>query len=80
MKDFQHRNVLNLIGVSVGINNEIATPYIILPFMANGDLKEFLQYKRSEAENDPASLFKVRTFTHLCRQYKANSYLYAPYV
>ena len=60
MKNFEHRNVLGLIGVSVGVHDDIAIPYIILPYMANGDLKEYLQYKRSEAENNPESLFKVR--------------------
>ena len=59
MKNFQHRNILNLVGVSVGIIDEIAAPYIILPFMANGDLKGYLQQKRSEAEDNPESLLKV---------------------
>ena len=59
MKNFEHRNVLGLIGVSVGIQNDIATPYIILPYMANGDLKGYLQHKRSEAQDDPEVLPKV---------------------
>ena len=59
MKSFKHRNVLSLVGVYVGVKDEIAAPYIILPFMANGDLKGYLQRKRSEAENNPGSLLKV---------------------
>ena len=52
MKNFKHRNILGLVGVSVGIENEIAKPYIVLPFMVNKDLKKFLQCKRSEAGNN----------------------------
>ena len=52
MKNFKHRNVLGLVGVSVGIEDEIAKPYIVLPFMVNKDLKKFLQLKRSQAGND----------------------------
>ena len=65
MKDFKHRNVLGLVGVSVGVKDEIAAPYIILPFMANGDLKRYLQHKRSEANDNPESLFKVRVLNYL---------------
>ena len=61
MKNFKHRNVLSLVGVSVGVNDTIAAPYIILPFMANGDLKEYLQQKRNMTEDNPESLFKVCT-------------------
>ena len=59
MKNFKHKNVLGLIGVYVGVQDDIAAPYIILPYMANGDLKEYLQHKRSEIENNPESLFEV---------------------
>ena len=43
MKDFNHENVLMLIGVA--IKNE--RPLIILPFMANGDLKSFVSNKEN---------------------------------
>ena len=62
MKDFKHRNILGLVGVSIAVESEIATPYIILPFMVNGDLKGYLQNKRSEAEDTPESLLKVHTY------------------
>ena len=52
MKNFKHRNVLGLVGVSVGVENEIAKPYIVLPFMVNKDLKKFLRFKRSDVGND----------------------------
>ena len=59
MKDFKHKNVLGLVGVSVGVTDDIAAPYIILPYMVNGDLKGYLQSKRSEAEDNQESLLKV---------------------
>ena len=62
MKDFKHRNVLGLIGVSVAVEGDIAAPYIILPYMVNGDLKGYLQHKRNEAQDNPESLLKVLTY------------------
>ena len=44
MRFFDHRNVLGLIGVC--LPNE-AAPYIIMPYMANGSLQ---QYLKSEQE------------------------------
>ena len=41
MKDFDHQNVMKLIGISFERNS----PIIITPFMANGDL---LSYIRSD--------------------------------
>ena len=52
MKNFKHRNVLGLVGVSVGVENEIAKPYIVLPFMVNKDLKKFLRFKQSDMGNN----------------------------
>ena len=62
MKDFKHRNVLGLIGVSVGVEGDIAAPYIILPYMVNRDLKGYLQHKRNEAQDNPESLLKVISY------------------
>ena len=39
MKDFDHAHVLSLIGVSV---DPVGVPLIVLPFMANGNLKKYL--------------------------------------
>ena len=44
MLDFNHPNVLNLLGVCFDTEQDL--PLIILPYMANGDLKSFLQAKR----------------------------------
>ena len=38
MKDFDHENILNLLGVVIdGLN-----AYVVLPYMENGDLKRFI--------------------------------------
>ena len=38
MKDFDHKNVLNLVGVV--IRND--RPYVLLPYMDQGDLKNYV--------------------------------------
>lgn len=43
MKDFQHENVLNLIGVSFSTDN---SPRVIIPFMPNGDLLTYIREER----------------------------------
>ena len=45
MKTIEHPNVLGLLGVCLITKDGI--PYIILPFMENGDLKSFLLSKRA---------------------------------
>ncbi len=47
MKDFDHPNILGLAGVCFADG----VPYIILPFMANGSLKDFLKNKRVHVTN-----------------------------
>ena len=59
MKNFKHENILDLIGVSYGVENAITRPYIILPFMVNRDLKAYLQCKRKEVENNLEALLEV---------------------
>ena len=39
MKDFNHKHVLSLIGVSI---DPMGVPLVVLPFMANGNLKKYL--------------------------------------
>jgi serine/threonine protein kinase len=43
MKNFRHPHVLQLLGVVVGPSNE---PMVILPFMANGDLRSYVKDKK----------------------------------
>ena len=50
MLDFDHPNVLQLIGVCFDTNDSL--PLIILPYMSNGDLKSFLIKKRVEDDID----------------------------
>ncbi len=44
MKDFSHPNILGLAGVCFDTADGV--PYILLPFMANGSVKDFLKGKR----------------------------------
>ena len=44
MVDFDHPNVMRLVGVCFDTDNGL--PLIVLPYMANGDLRSFLQSKR----------------------------------
>ena len=39
MKDFSHANVLRLHGVVI----KFEKPYVVLPYMANGDLREYIR-------------------------------------
>ena len=39
MKDFQHINVLGIRGITFDADN---SPMVILPFMANGDLRNYI--------------------------------------
>jgi len=46
MKEFDHPNVLNVLGV--GFDSDNGLPFIVLPFMVNGDLKTYLISKRKK--------------------------------
>jgi serine/threonine protein kinase len=45
MKDFEHAHVLRLLGIAISHNG---TPWTILPFMSNGDLRTFIQDERRQ--------------------------------
>jgi hypothetical protein len=49
MKDFKHPHVLGLLGVCFDTPDN--SPYIILPFMANGSVKNFLRGRRVHPTN-----------------------------
>ena len=46
MKSFDHPNVLDVIGVGFDTESGNEFPFMVLPFMVNGDLKTFLKRKR----------------------------------
>ena len=45
MSTFDHPHVLGLVGICV--DSEKRSPYLVLPFMKNGDLKNYLKDQRS---------------------------------
>ena len=49
MKDFQHPNVLGLMGVVFDTPDGV--PYLVLPLMELGNLKNFLKSKRVKVSN-----------------------------
>ena len=53
MQDFDHPNVLPLIGVCLDGG---PAPYIIMPFMTNGSLLSHLKENRESLVMDPSSL------------------------
>ena len=46
MKNLNHPNVLPILGVCLESNHESKLPFMLLPFMVNGDLKSYLKKKR----------------------------------
>ena len=50
MKKFDHPNVLPIFGVCLENNLENGLPFIVLPFMSNGDLKSYLTDLRKKSE------------------------------
>ena len=46
MKKFDHPNVLNILGV--GLDPDNGLPFIVLPFMTNGNLQMYLKSKRQK--------------------------------
>ena len=58
MKEFDHPNVLSLIGVALDFDN---LPLVVLPFMRHGDL---LSYIRNESH-----VSTTRYYTIICLQF-----------
>ena len=50
MKNFDHPNVLSLLGACVDMNDDDMLK-MILPFMSNGDLKNYLRTNRLDPTN-----------------------------
>jgi len=51
MKGFHHPNVLPLLGVCVDHDDDDDVLKIVIPFMANGDLRTFLKESRVSPNN-----------------------------
>ena len=64
MKTFHHPNVLPLLGVCIDYDDE-DTLKIVIPFMANGDLKTYLKDSRLSPNN-------TREYPEVCMYYIAN--------
>ena len=61
MKQFNHPNVMNLIGVCMDAG---PAPYIVMPFMANGSLLSYLRKERPNLlldETADEDLVRIRT-------------------
>lgn len=46
MKKSDHPNVLPVLGICLKSDHESRLPFMILPFMSNGDLKSYLKKRR----------------------------------
>ena len=66
MCDFNHPHVLGLVGICMDENN---SPYLILPYMDNGDLKHFLKLKRDSATNLTDSKYPEVSLGHQRRNH-----------
>ena len=68
MKQFNHPNVMNLIGVCIDGG---PAPYIVMPFMVNGSLLSYLRKKRPNlllndtADEDSVSVILFYLYTNL---------------
>ena len=58
MEGLDHPNVLSLIGMCIK-HPDIEGPLILLPFMANGDLKSYLSTILLQCEEEGDSIEKV---------------------
>ena len=47
MMKLSHPNILPIIGICLKSDHESGLPFMLLPFMVNGDLKSYLRKKRN---------------------------------
>ena len=50
MKRLSHPNVLPILGICLESNHDSGLPFMVLPYMVNGDLKSYLKKRRINAE------------------------------
>ena len=48
MKKLDHPNVLSVLGICLESSHESGLPFMVMPFMLNGDLKSYLKQKRKK--------------------------------
>jgi serine/threonine protein kinase len=66
MKEFDHPNIVGLLGVS--FDTPEGYPYLILPFMINGNIRDYLKDKRVQSTNTAVLLkgFSTKTLVTMC--------------
>ena len=64
MKEFDHPNIVGLLGVC--FDTPDGYPYLILPFMINGNIRDYLKDKRVHPTNT-ATLPDVRQFDYVAK-------------
>ena len=62
MKQFDHPNIVGFLGVC--LDTPDGYPYLILSYMANGNIRDYLKDKRVQPTN-LAVLPDVRNFDHI---------------
>ena len=67
MKNFDHPNVLHILGV--GLDPENGLPFIVLPFMANGNLQLYLKNKRSNTTKVDKLPEVLCDYEYNCKQF-----------
>ena len=66
MKEFDHQNVMNLLGVCLDAGS---APYMVLPYMENGSLLSFLKNNRNTLLLDGGTSHDEVSHTHSFTQH-----------
>ena len=69
MKRLDHPNILSIIGVCLDSKHESGLPFMVLPFMVNGDLKSYLKNKRKSArcvDQFPEVCYRLLIILYVC--------------
>ena len=70
MEDLRHPNVMSLIGVHLDMRTGLS---IVMPFMANGNLLEYLKRERSSIYlDDSAAVDKVSCLKTICSHFSSH--------
>ena len=63
MCSFNHPHVLGMVGICL---DTVQSPYLLLPYMANGDLRTFLRNKRDTAKSSDTGYPEVLFYHNIC--------------